>query len=259
MPGSSCSALSGGSGGRPGRSSPARSSCTPGPTTWFRLPTTRKCSGTAGCPPRRSSRSATTTGWPTRSHCGRCWRLVRGPPEAPPHDRPQATASVLLVLFCLHDLDLFGVNDFDPGSLLLEDHLPFHPNGLVLEVDGRIVHARLLELRRPDLGDDDAQVLLVPEIFLGVQVDFAPLLQAVLGRLHKHLDGDFLTHLLDGLNGRERFGVPGIGLDHDKPAADQGQYGRNAHAIDLHEGTISSVLSLVRLADEEQRLPKSLD
>ena len=48
----SCSARRGSDGARPGRSSPARSSCIPMPMTWCRLPTARSWSVTAACPNR---------------------------------------------------------------------------------------------------------------------------------------------------------------------------------------------------------------
>jgi hypothetical protein len=40
-----------------------------------------------------------------------------------------------------------------------------------------------------------------------LQGDFAAMLQAVLGCLHEHLNGDIVVYLFDGLDRRERFGV----------------------------------------------------
>src|SRR4051794_3456606 len=51
--------------------------------TWCRSATARNLSATAGCRRRRWLRSATITGWPTRSCWRRCWRRSASPDDAP--------------------------------------------------------------------------------------------------------------------------------------------------------------------------------
>src|SRR5262249_42134312 len=75
---------------------------------------------------------------------------------------------------------------------------------LVLEALRRVADPGLLEGRRTGPGDDDGEVLLVAEVRLGVEVDLPSHFQAVLCRLHGHLDGDLLADLLAGRDGCQR-------------------------------------------------------
>src|SRR5262249_39841322 len=65
------------------------------------------------------------------------------------------------------------------------------------------------ERGRARLRDDQGEVLRVAEVGLGVHVDLPTLLQAVLRRLDRHLDGDRLAHLLAGLDRSQRFVLRG--------------------------------------------------
>src|SRR5262245_3404301 len=104
----------------------------------------------------------------------------------------------------LHYCDLLRLVDLDPRDAVHLFYSALRGNRLPLVMVGRFGDAGLLQTRRALLRDDDREVLLVLEVLLGVEVDLAALLQAVLGRLHLHLDSDFLPDLLAGFDRGQR-------------------------------------------------------
>src|SRR5947209_59682 len=105
---------------------------------------------------------------------------------------------------CLrHQLDLAGVIDFDVGPVVPADHHPTNPDGLALVVCGRVVDPRRTELRPSVFGDDDAQVLRVTVVRLGVQ-EHLPGTRAAFRSPDDHFHDHGLVDPADGFGGGHR-------------------------------------------------------
>src|SRR5436190_838822 len=100
----------------------------------------------------------------------------------------------------LHDFDFARFVDFDVGPVLLANHNTAHAHFLGAEIGRRIVDARARKFRPRALSDDDAEIIRVAMIRLGVE-EYLPRAAATFRSLDGHFHDNGFVDPSNGFHG----------------------------------------------------------